>query len=485
MNNRFLALLIAVVAMCMASCGDINQVLVIGEDGQATFEMNISPEDRNGFSNLSDFNFIEGTFDDFPTDTTIYITEGDAEGMSKLTAEEKALLEGVGMQFKKGEASASPHGDVRVFFDYASLEERNAMMAAMDKLVDMESKKAEDPTTPSFTEAFNTMMAYEIDPVKGEFKLLEGVLPKGLTGGMDLGAMLAMVPEEEVAAMRASFSGSLINTITLPGKIKSVEIMGGEIISDNTVEITADVFDALVTGAFPGGIIKYESSQEITDPTLTEVWDPEPTVVTPGKKLGDAPSDAISLLGKSDGSQWVHYDGSPNQWKVKKGVMTCKPGTGTIKTKQLFGDCQLHIEWKSPKEPNKSGQDKGNSGIFFQNKYEIQILNSFENRTYSNGQAGAIYKQAAPLVNAMKSDKNWNVYDIIYHAPEFDASGNMTKNPTITAFHNGVLIQDHFEIEGTTEYIGAPKVIPHGDGPLVIQDHNNLVQYRNIWIREL
>lgn len=225
--------------------------------------------------------------------------------------------------------------------------------------------------------------------------------------------------------------------------------------------------------------------EKITDPKLTEVWNPEPRVVDVGNANSTPPSDAIILFDGTNGNQWIHIDGKPNQWTISDNIMTCNPGTGNIQTKALFGDCQLHIEWSSPNEPDKKGQGKGNSGIFFQEKYEIQVLNSYENRTYANGQAGAIYKQKPPLVNAMRPPTKWNTYDIIFHAPVFNAQGIKTKSATITALHNGVLIQDNFEIEGTTEYIGPPKNIAHGDGPIVLQDHSNLVQYRNIWLRKL
>ena len=165
--------------------------------------------------------------------------------------------------------------------------------------------------------------------------------------------------------------------------------------------------------------------------------------------------------------------------------MTVLPGTGQIETKAKFGDCQLHLEWRSPDEPNRKGQDKGNSGVFLQGKYEVQILNSYQNRTYSNGQAASIYKQYIPLVNAMRPPGEWNVYDIIFHAPEFDSMGKKTKSGTLTVIHNGVLVQDHIEILGTTEYIGKPKNIPHRDGPIFLQDHSNKVSFRNIWLRKL
>jgi len=227
------------------------------------------------------------------------------------------------------------------------------------------------------------------------------------------------------------------------------------------------------------------NGQEITDPKLTEVWEPEPRVVSVGSTNAVPPSDAVVLFDGSTGKHWHHEDGTELQWTIANDILTVKPGTGNIKTKETFGDCQLHIEWSSPYEPDRKGQDKGNSGIFFQERYEIQVLNSYENRTYSNGQAGAIYKQTAPLVNAMRSPMDWNTYDIIFHAPKFDEEGKKIKSATITAFHNGVLVQDNFEIQGTTEYIGPPKNLAHGDGSIMLQDHSNQVRYRNIWLREL
>ena len=137
------------------------------------------------------------------------------------------------------------------------------------------------------------------------------------------------------------------------------------------------------------------------------------------------------------------------------------------------------------KEKDRKGQDKGNSGVFLQGKYEVQILNSYENRTYSNGQAASVYKQHIPLVNAMRPPGEWNVYDIIFHAPEFGTDGKKTKSGTFTVIHNGILVQDHVEILGTTEYIGPPKNTAHGEGPIFLQDHSNKVSFRNIWLRKL
>lgn len=224
---------------------------------------------------------------------------------------------------------------------------------------------------------------------------------------------------------------------------------------------------------------------EITDPKVTEVWEPEPQIVTPGNNENTPPSDAIILFDGGNADAWQHDDGSPVKWKIDEDIITVEPGTGQIVSKESFGDCQLHIEWRSPIELKRKGQDKGNSGVFFQGKYEVQVLNSYQNRTYSNGQAASVYKQYPPLVNAMRPPGEWNVYDIIFHAPEFDTSGTKIKSGALTVIHNGVLVQDHVEVQGTTEYIGPPKNIPHGDGPIFLQDHSNKVSYRNIWVRKL
>ncbi len=167
--------------------------------------------------------------------------------------------------------------------------------------------------------------------------------------------------------------------------------------------------------------------------------------------------------------------------------MTVANRTGDIRTKQSFGDVQLHIEWSSPKEIMGKGQSRANSGVFLQERYEVQVLDNNNNPTYVNGQVGSIYKQGIPLAMASVPSGEWNTYDIIYHAPKFDALGRITKKGSITVIHNGVLIQDHHKILGTTAYIGWPKNIRHGKAPIRLQDHgdNSRVSYRNIWVREL
>lgn len=219
---------------------------------------------------------------------------------------------------------------------------------------------------------------------------------------------------------------------------------------------------------------------QIKDPKATEVWEPEPSVVDPGNGM-KAPSDAIPL----PISAWTHKDGSDVKWQNENGVMTVARGSGPIFTKEKFADCQLHIEWRAPTVIKGEGQGRGNSGIFLQNKYEIQVLDSYENRTYSNGQAGSIYKQAMPLVNAMNPPGEWNSYDIIYKAPHFNSDGIKVASAYVTVLHNGVLIQNHLEIKGTTPYIGLPKNPSHEDDVIQIQDHGNPVSFRNMWIRKL
>lgn len=226
-------------------------------------------------------------------------------------------------------------------------------------------------------------------------------------------------------------------------------------------------------------------TQDKPDPKDTEVWEPEPEVVTPGKSLGVPPSDAIILFDGKHLNSWVDTKGNPAKWTVSDGAMTVAKGAGDIKTKQTFGDIQLHIEWRTPAKVEGEGQGRGNSGIFFDEKYELQVLDSYNNRTYSNGQAGSIYKQSIPMVNASKPPGEWQVYDVVYLAPKFNENGTLKTPGRITVFHNGVLIHHNTEIKGTTEYIGKPKVVAHGKGSIRLQDHGNPTSFRNIWVREL
>lgn len=230
------------------------------------------------------------------------------------------------------------------------------------------------------------------------------------------------------------------------------------------------------------------AQEGLTKPEQTEFYDPVPKIVTPAATLTGAPSDAIVLFDGKDFAEWQSdRDGSPAKWTLNAdGSMTVKGGAGDIKTKKTFKDFQLHVEWRSPIEPDSlTGQRKGNSGIFLQEKYEVQVLNCYQNKTYTNGQTGSIYKQTPPMANACAKMGDWNYYDIVYTAPKFRRNGSMEKAPYVTVIHNGIIVQNHTMIHGTTEYIGQPKIVAHGKGGIKLQDHGNQVSYRNIWIREL
>jgi len=247
---------------------------------------------------------------------------------------------------------------------------------------------------------------------------------------------------------------------------------------------------------------------QITDPKETEIWKPEPQKVTPG--IGEAPpSDALILFDGKDLSQWQkpqfkfekgtvkemkadidaldsEYKNPVADWNVVDGQIIVKPSTGAIETKEKFQDFQLHIEWVSPEDKGKEGQTYSNSGVFMMGLYEIQILNSYANQTYSNGQAGSIYKQHIPLVNASRKPGEWQLYDIVFTAPRFTEKGELISPAKVTAFHNGVLIQNNVELEGPTAFIGKSFYFKHpAEMPLRLQDHGDLVRYRNIWIRKL
>ena len=219
-------------------------------------------------------------------------------------------------------------------------------------------------------------------------------------------------------------------------------------------------------------------------PQDTEVWEPEPVVVTPGEGTAP-PSDAIILFDGTNLDNWENMEGGPAEWEVSDGAMTMVKGAGGIRSKVVYGDCQLHIEWRTPAEVKGKGQGRGNSGVFLQGIYEVQVLDSYENRTYSNGQAASIYKQSMPLVNACKPPGEWQTYDIIYRAPIFDEEGKLAAPAYITVIQNGILVQNHYQIKGDTPYIGLPKYEAHGEGPLMLQDHGNPVSFRNIWLRKL
>jgi hypothetical protein len=217
----------------------------------------------------------------------------------------------------------------------------------------------------------------------------------------------------------------------------------------------------------------------------TEIWEPKPKKISAFPAFVEAPSDAIDLFNGKDLNEWINGDGGAAGWEVKDGAVTVVKGKGDIKTKRTFGDVQLHIEWRAPAVIESEGQGRGNSGVFLQERYELQVLDSYESVTYANGQAGALYKQSMPMVNATRKPGEWQSYDIVYTAPRFSDSGHLIMPAYITVFHNGVVIQNHTQLWGGTEFRGLPVYVAHGKASIRLQDHGNPVSYRNIWVREL
>ena len=253
--------------------------------------------------------------------------------------------------------------------------------------------------------------------------------------------------------------------------------------------------------------IDWDALQETKPWEASEVWEPVPSVVEANP--GAVPSDAIVLFDGKDLNHWQkpqfgfeganmeqidaiiknlddNHQGESAAWLVENGEMVVKPGTGPIETTKAFGDIQLHIEWLSPVDEGKEGQAYSNSGIFLMSFYELQVLNNYKNKTYPNGQAGSIYKQHMPLVNASRPPGEWQSYDVIFTAPRFDDSGELVSPARVTVLHNGVLVQNNVALKGPTAYIGTPKYIAHPHKlPLRLQDHGDSVRFRNIWVREL
>jgi hypothetical protein len=232
------------------------------------------------------------------------------------------------------------------------------------------------------------------------------------------------------------------------------------------------------------------------DPKATEAWEPVPKVITPGKTPQDPPSDAIILFDGKNLNAWRSVKDTTQSagWDVADGVITVNKKAGNIETKQRFMDYQLHIEWRIPENITGSDQARGNSGVFLassgpgDNGYELQVLDNYNNKTYVNGQAGSIYKQAIPLVNACKKPGEWQTYDVIWTAPRFNNDSSLKSPARVTVFHNGVLVENNFELKGITLYIGKPYYKKHGASPIKLQAHGDPsepISYRNIWIREL
>ena len=230
-------------------------------------------------------------------------------------------------------------------------------------------------------------------------------------------------------------------------------------------------------------------------PEATEVWSPVPPVVTPGATDSAPPSDAIVLFNGANQDAWVSAkDQSPARWTVHDGVLTVNKSAGSIETKQTFQDYQLHIEWKIPTDITGSGQSRGNSGVFLASTgpgdlgYELQVLDSYHNTTYVNGQAGSIYKQSPPLANVNRPPGQWQSYDVVWTAPRFNPDGSLKTPAYVTAFFNGVLVQNHFQLQGQTLYIGKPFYKAFGRAPIKLQAHGDPsppISFRNIWVRPL
>jgi hypothetical protein len=226
---------------------------------------------------------------------------------------------------------------------------------------------------------------------------------------------------------------------------------------------------------FPG-FANRSSAQEY----LSGIEWKEPPIVTPGATDPSPPSDAVILF---DGKDLSHWKNASN-WKVEDGAMVA--GRGMVTSQEVFGDCQVHLEWSTPTPPVGDGQGRGNSGVFLMGIYEIQVLDSYENKTYFDGQAGAIYKQTPPLANAMRKPGEWNSYDLFWTAPRFQDDGSLKSPAYLTAVHNGVLILNHFELQGDTPFNRPPAYRKHAEtGPITLQDHGNPVRFRNIWVRPI
>ena len=228
-------------------------------------------------------------------------------------------------------------------------------------------------------------------------------------------------------------------------------------------------------------------------PEDTEVWSPVPKIVTPGRTNAEPPSDAIVLFDGRNLDQWVTArDSSPAKWLVANGIVTVNKPSGDIQTKRSFTNYQLHVEWRIPSDISGSGQDRGNSGVYMAitpfGGYELQVVDSYNNKTYVNGQAASVYKQYAPLVNAARKPGEWQSYDVVWTAPTFKENGSLATPAYVTAFHNGVLVQNHVALKGFTLNTGTPFYKKHGPAPILLQAHGDPsapISYRNIWVRPL
>jgi len=257
----------------------------------------------------------------------------------------------------------------------------------------------------------------------------------------------------------------------------------------NTSPFALPTRGALVDQSAPQdceAVVQSPSQWKIHDPNR-----PLPTTVDPGSgstpaQSGKPPSDAVVLFNGKDLSHWKSENGGPPKWKIIDGSMEVVKGAGNIFSREAFGDSQLHVEWAVPVPAHGEGQERGNSGVFLMGKYEIQVLDSFKNKTYADGQAAAVYGQYPPLVNASRPPGQWQTYDIFFHAPRFDAAGKLLRTARVTVLHNGVVVQDNVALTGPTQHGERPPYEAHPDRlPMALQDHGDPVRFRNIWFREL
>jgi hypothetical protein len=249
--------------------------------------------------------------------------------------------------------------------------------------------------------------------------------------------------------------------------------------------LAAHLAVAVAALAATGGVAYGQDSGEWPIHSLDR---PQPAVVDPGPPPDPSPlpSDAVVLFDGTDLSSWRAEDGGPAPWRMVEGAIEVAPHTGSLVSRDSFGDIQLHIEWRTPAEIAGEGQERGNSGVYLMGRYELQVLDSHDNPTYPDGQAGAIFGQYPPLVNASRGPGEWQSYDVVFHAPRFDDAGELVGPARMTVFHNGVLVQDDVELTGPTAFQARPPYEPHPPRlPISLQDHEFPVRYRNIWLREI
>ncbi|MSR17567.1 MAG: DUF1080 domain-containing protein [Phycisphaerales bacterium] len=244
---------------------------------------------------------------------------------------------------------------------------------------------------------------------------------------------------------------------------------------------------AIAVAALLGALLGAKAINQSESWGIHDMKRPQPTVVAPSAQCGGAPSDAVVLFDGANLSKWkAAFKDADAGWSVRDGIAQVAPGSGDISTRDSFGDCQFHMEWMVPKDLKCAGQHGCNSGVFFMNQYELQILNSNNNVTYCDGMAGAMYGQYPPLVNACKPQGEWNVYDIVFRAPKFNDDGSLAQAGTMTVLFNGILVQDASVIRGSTAHAAAAKYTAHADRlPIRLQDHGDALCFRNMWVRPL